>query len=120
MPAVRIEWLEGRSPEIKAKIAKAIEDAIVSVKEANVLRENVSVRFFDFKKSDFCAVGEPFSMGISWFEGRSTDLKAKIAKNITDGITAIKEANLNPENISISFSDVKVSDFFKAGQPIKR
>jgi len=120
MPAVRVEWLEGRPPDVKVKMAKTIADAIVSVKEANVMRENVSVTFSDLKKSDFYGLGDPFKIGISWFEGRSADVKAKIAKGIADGITAVEEAGLDPENVSISFSDAKVSDFFKAGKPFKR
>ena len=119
MPAVKIEWYAGRSNEVKAKIAKAIADAIVTVQEAKVLRENVMVFYNDYKKEDLYLIGDPFRVLINWFKGRSTEVKGKVAKAITDGVAAVAGANIKPENVTVSFSDAKFADFFKAGKPLK-
>jgi 4-oxalocrotonate tautomerase len=50
MPFVHIHWLEGRSDEQKAEIAKRIEEALGEV--AGIPPEHCWVKFSDSSKSD--------------------------------------------------------------------
>ena len=73
----------------------------------------------DYKKEDLYLIGDPLRVLINWFEGRSTEVKGKVAKAITDGVTGVAGADITPENVTVSFSDAKISDFFKAGKSLK-
>lgn len=51
MPFVHIELKEGRTPEVKAAIAKEIIESVS--KHANAPKENVHVVFHDMKPEDY-------------------------------------------------------------------
>ena len=53
MPVVTIEWYEGRSDEIKAKVAADVTDALV---ENGVARDQVWLKFVDLPKK-YWAIG---------------------------------------------------------------
>jgi 4-oxalocrotonate tautomerase len=55
MPYVRVEMLEGRSEEAKAKIAKAVTDALVE--HGGATPASVFVVFQDVPKSDWAVGG---------------------------------------------------------------
>ncbi len=50
---------------------------------------------------------------INWIEGKTEDMKRKVAKGITEVLQ--KEAGSSPDAISIVFCDMKKCDFAKAG-----
>jgi 4-oxalocrotonate tautomerase len=51
MPFVQVHWLEGRTDEQKAAIAKRIEAALIDV--AGVSPDHCWVKFSDSKRTDF-------------------------------------------------------------------
>ncbi|MBK0348040.1 DUF1904 family protein [Aerococcaceae bacterium zg-ZJ1578] len=51
MPFVHIELLEGRSQEVKEKIAQEIRETIS--KHANAPKENIHIIFQDMKKENY-------------------------------------------------------------------
>ena len=55
MPVVTVEWLEGRTPAQKAKLAEALTQAFVDV--ANVKTDQVWIVFRDVKRSDWAMGG---------------------------------------------------------------
>lgn len=57
MPVITVEWLEGRTPEQKAKLADAITRAFVDV--AQVSKEQVWIVFRDVRRSDWAMAGKP-------------------------------------------------------------
>lgn len=57
MPIVRIELLAGRSPEIKAAVAREITDALHRV--AAIAPEATTVVFADVAPHDWAVAGEP-------------------------------------------------------------
>ena len=59
MPTVRVEMLEGRTPEQKKNLVKALTNAIVETLGSKA--ESVDVVLFDIKKSDWASGGELFS-----------------------------------------------------------
>jgi 4-oxalocrotonate tautomerase len=56
MPVVTIEMWEGRTREQKARLAKAITDAVVEI--AKTSPEHVHVVFYDVAKSDWAIAGK--------------------------------------------------------------
>ena len=56
MPVVKIEWLAGRTPQQKAKLADAITRAFVDV--AQVQKEQVWIVFEDVPRSDWAMGGK--------------------------------------------------------------
>ena len=61
MPMVTIDWLEGRTPTQKAKLAKAITDALTTV--ANVPPEQVWLVFRDVTRADWAMGGKLLEPG---------------------------------------------------------
>lgn len=55
MPMVTIDWLEGRTPQQKARLADALTSAFVEI--ANVPKEQVWIVFKDTKRSDWAMGG---------------------------------------------------------------
>lgn len=51
MPVVKVEWLEGRTPQQKAQLTEAITNAFVEI--AKVSKEQVWIVFEDVKRSDW-------------------------------------------------------------------
>jgi len=60
MPTIRVELLEGRTPEQKKELAKALTDA--TCKTLGSSPAAVDVLFFDIKKHDWA------SGGVQWSE----------------------------------------------------
>ncbi len=56
MPVVKVEWLEGRSPQQKAQLADALTKAFTEI--ANVKPEQVWIVFQDVKRSDWAMNGK--------------------------------------------------------------
>lgn len=56
MPYVKIDMLEGRTPDQKAALARAITDAFVE--HAGAKRESVWVVFDDVARKDWAIAGE--------------------------------------------------------------
>ncbi len=56
MPMVKIEWLEGRTPQQKAQLAQALTNAFVEV--AQIKPEQVWIVFEDVKRSDWAMGGK--------------------------------------------------------------
>ena len=56
MPVITIEWLEGRTPQQKQALAKALTEAFVQI--GNVQAEQVWVVFRDVKRSDWAMSGK--------------------------------------------------------------
>jgi 4-oxalocrotonate tautomerase len=52
---VTVEWLEGRTPQQKAKLTEALTQAFVEI--ANVSKEQVWIVFKDVKRSDWAMAG---------------------------------------------------------------
>ena len=50
---------------------------------------------------------------INWIDGKTDDVKRKVAKGFTDVLQ--REAGSPPDSVSIIFQDMKKSDFAKAG-----
>ena len=57
MPVITVEWLEGRTPQQKAQLAKALTTAFVEI--AKVPAEQVWIVFHDVKRSDWAMAGHP-------------------------------------------------------------
>lgn len=55
MPVITVEWLEGRRPQQKAELAKAITKAFVEI--AKVSQAQVWIVFNDVKRSDWAMGG---------------------------------------------------------------
>ena len=55
MPMITVEWLEGRTPQQKGQLTKAITDAFVNV--AQVSKDQVWIVFRDVKRSDWAMGG---------------------------------------------------------------
>ncbi|MBI3322027.1 MAG: tautomerase family protein [Candidatus Omnitrophica bacterium] len=55
MPIVSVEWIEGRTPQQKARLAEAITNAFVDV--AKVSKDQVWIVFRDVKRSDWAMAG---------------------------------------------------------------
>lgn len=56
MPVIRVEWLQGRTPQQKRELARAITQAFVVV--AKVKPEQVWIVFQDVPRSDWAMGGE--------------------------------------------------------------
>ena len=56
MPVITVEWLEGRTPQQKDQLTKAITDAFVNV--AQVSQDHVWIVFRDVKRSDWAMGGQ--------------------------------------------------------------
>lgn len=59
MPMITVEWIEGRTAEQKAKLAKRITDAMVE--ETNVSLDHVWIVFKDVPRSEWAMAGEILS-----------------------------------------------------------
>ena len=57
MPVITVEWLEGRTPQQKARLADAMTQAFVEI--AKVQKEQVWIVFRDVKCSDWAMAGKP-------------------------------------------------------------
>jgi 4-oxalocrotonate tautomerase len=57
MPVIRVEWLEGRTPQQKAQLADAMTRAFVEI--AKVSKGQVWIVFQDVKRSDWAMGGKP-------------------------------------------------------------
>lgn len=55
MPHVQITWVEGRSPEMKRKIAERITAALVE--DGRAKRENIHVAFHDVPTTNYAEAG---------------------------------------------------------------
>ena len=55
MPVVKVEWLEGRTPQQKAQLAEALTKAFIEV--AHVKADQVWIVFQDVKRSDWAMGG---------------------------------------------------------------
>ena len=55
MPVITVEWLEGRTPQQKEQLTKAITDACVAVTQ--VSKDHVWIVFRDVKRSDWAMGG---------------------------------------------------------------
>ena len=56
MPMVKVEWLEGRTPQQKAQLAQALTNAFVEV--AQIKPEQVWIVFEDVKRSNWAMGGK--------------------------------------------------------------
>ena len=56
MPVVTVEWLEGRTPQQKARLSQAVTQAFVEV--AGVTEEQVWIVFRDVKRADWAMGGK--------------------------------------------------------------
>jgi 4-oxalocrotonate tautomerase len=68
----------------------------------------------------FFFIGSEFEMPyiqITWVEGRSTDQKRIIAKQITDVVE--KEGRAKRENIHVTFVDLAPSNYAEAGVTVE-
>lgn len=59
MPTIRVEMFEGRSPEQKRSLVKALTQAVVDSLGAKA--ESVDVILYDIKKSEWATAGELWS-----------------------------------------------------------
>jgi 4-oxalocrotonate tautomerase len=55
MPHVQITWVEGRTPEMKRKIAERI--TAVLIEEGKAKRENIHVAFHDISATNYAEAG---------------------------------------------------------------
>jgi 4-oxalocrotonate tautomerase len=55
MPQVQITWVEGRTPEMKRKIAERI--TAVLIEEGKAKRENIHVAFHDISATNYAEAG---------------------------------------------------------------
>ncbi len=55
MPHVQVTWVEGRSPEMKRKIAERI--TAVLIEDGRAKRENIHVSFHDVPPTDYAESG---------------------------------------------------------------
>ncbi|HBH96289.1 MAG TPA: 4-oxalocrotonate tautomerase [Candidatus Omnitrophica bacterium] len=56
MPIVTVEWLEGRTPQHKARLSEAITTALMGI--VGVSKEQVWIVFRDVKRSDWAMAGK--------------------------------------------------------------
>jgi 4-oxalocrotonate tautomerase len=56
MPVIRVEWLEGRTPDQKRRLAKGITQAFVEI--GKVAEDQVWIVFQDVKRSDWAMGGD--------------------------------------------------------------
>lgn len=56
MPVVTVEWLEGRTPQQKQELAKAVTDAFVKV--TSVAPEQVWIVFKDVARANWAMSGK--------------------------------------------------------------
>lgn len=56
MPVITVEWLEGRSPQQKQQLAKALTNALVDIAKAPP--EQVWIVFRDVRRGDWAMGGE--------------------------------------------------------------
>lgn len=56
MPVVTIEWLEGRTPQQKARLADAVTQAFADI--AQVSKDQVWLVFRDVRRSDWAMAGK--------------------------------------------------------------
>ena len=61
MPVITVEWLEGRTPQQKARLAEAVTTACVEI--AKVSKEQVWIVFRDVKPSDWAMAGHLIAEG---------------------------------------------------------
>ena len=59
MPVITVEWLEGRTPAQKARLAELVTQAFVEV--AQTPKEQVWIVFRDVKRGDWAMAGKPLS-----------------------------------------------------------
>jgi 4-oxalocrotonate tautomerase len=59
MPTIRVEMFEGRTPEQKKNLVKAITQAVVDTLGSKA--EGVDVILYDIKKTDWATGGELWS-----------------------------------------------------------
>lgn len=59
MPTIRVELMEGRSPEQKKNLVKALTQAVVETLGSKP--ESVDVLLYDIKRSDWATGGELWS-----------------------------------------------------------
>lgn len=59
MPTLRVELLEGRTPEQKKALVKALTQAVVDTLGSKP--ESVDILFFDIKRHDWATGGIPWS-----------------------------------------------------------
>jgi 4-oxalocrotonate tautomerase len=59
MPTIRVELMEGRTPEQKKNLVKALTDAVVQTLASKP--ESVDVVLYDIKRSDWATGGELWS-----------------------------------------------------------
>jgi 4-oxalocrotonate tautomerase len=55
MPHVQITWVEGRTPEMKRKIAEGI--TAVLIEDGRAKRENIHVSFHDVPATNYAEAG---------------------------------------------------------------
>jgi 4-oxalocrotonate tautomerase len=59
MPTIRVELMEGRTPEQKKNLVKALTSAVVETLGSKA--ESVDVVLYDIKRSDWATGGELWS-----------------------------------------------------------
>jgi 4-oxalocrotonate tautomerase len=55
MPHVQITWVEGRTPEMKRKIAESITSVLIE--DGRAKRENIHVSFHDIPATNYAEAG---------------------------------------------------------------
>jgi 4-oxalocrotonate tautomerase len=55
MPHVQITWVEGRTPEMKRKIAESITSVLIE--DGRAKRENIHVSFHDVPATNYAEAG---------------------------------------------------------------
>ena len=55
MPHVQITWVEGRTPEMKRRIAERV--TAVLIEDGRAKRENIHVAFHDVAATDYAEAG---------------------------------------------------------------
>ena len=59
MPVLSVDWLEGRTPQQKARLAEALTNAFVKI--VHVPKDQVWIVFRDVKRSDWAMNGRLLS-----------------------------------------------------------
>jgi len=59
MPTIRVELMEGRTPEQKKNLVKALTQAVVETLGSKA--DSVDVLLYDIKRSDWATAGELWS-----------------------------------------------------------
>ena len=59
MPTIRVEMMEGRTPEQKKNLVKALTQAVIDTLASKP--ESVDVLLYDIKRSDWATGGELWS-----------------------------------------------------------